>query len=483
MTSIRTFTLPLFVAAMLTSSPGHATVAGSFSTFMAKITGRSGTVSVGKGGTPIPTKPTQELTPGGGWAQAGNFGVAGGVQAADGFVIAGRGTMTIGNKSVEYAGRASLAKDSVIGGLLGCLSGHIAGCLIGAATPIALHWIANSGGRINSQSGELERKDPSVCTVAPCREYAGYLHEEYFSSITAACEHIAAGFQRGSKSLVYVSVGHTVDGDGFERCLIQSYESNGKPFKLIKQLLGKRTVAPADEEKWLPSSMDDIAPYMFKTPVEPGLVKELIDAGVPVIQREEGEVMPSPADARNKPALEVSPWAVEGPVETTGPKTERVLPDGTKISEQEKTGWSYEGDRITRGETKTTTTTTRPDGSVETETKETSKDDPFEPEPTDSALPEIPELYRRKYPDGMVGIYDDYKDRLKNTSLVQLASSLMPSAGSSGSCPSWPVNLNLSSWAAFGVHDVAPPCWIWDVAKAILILSALLLARALIFGG
>ncbi|MCY1248458.1 hypothetical protein D9M72_618930 [compost metagenome] len=95
----------------------------------------------------------------------------------------------------------------------------------------------------------------------------------------------------------------------------------------------------------------------------------------------------------------------------------------------------------------------------------------------------MPDLYVRKYPNGMEGIYDEYKDQLKNTSLVQLASQLMPQVGDGGTCPSWPLNMNLATWAAYGVHDVAPPCWIWGVAKAILILSALLLARALIFGG
>lgn len=59
----------------------------------------------------------------------------------------------------------------------------------------------------------------------------------------------------------------------------------------------------------------------------------------------------------------------------------------------------------------------------------------------------------------------------------------MPNVGDGGSCPTWPINLDLAQWASYGTYDVAPPCWIWDVAKAILILSALLLARSLIFGG
>jgi len=98
-------------------------------------------------------------------------------------------------------------------------------------------------------------------------------------------------------------------------------------------------------------------------------------------------------------------------------------------------------------------------------------------------MPPIPKLYERKYPNGMEGIWDDYGAQIKQTSLFSLAGKLMPSISDGGVCPTWPLNLDLADWAAYGTHDVAPPCWIWDVAKAILIFSALLLARALIFGG
>lgn len=83
----------------------------------------------------------------------------------------------------------------------------------------------------------------------------------------------------------------------------------------------------------------------------------------------------------------------------------------------------------------------------------------------------------------MEGVWNTYKDQLKNTSLGTLASKLMPNIPDGGTCPQWPINLDMAQWAAFGTHDVAPPCYIWGIAKAILVVSALLLARALIFGG
>lgn len=101
----------------------------------------------------------------------------------------------------------------------------------------------------------------------------------------------------------------------------------------------------------------------------------------------------------------------------------------------------------------------------------------------DVSLPEIPKLYERKYPDGLVGIWNQKSDQIKQTSAFTLAAQLMPTGLVSGTCPSWPLALDFSWWASYGEYDVAPPCWIWDVSKTIIIISALMLARSLIFGG
>ena len=104
-------------------------------------------------------------------------------------------------------------------------------------------------------------------------------------------------------------------------------------------------------------------------------------------------------------------------------------------------------------------------------------------EVNDSPLPDIPTLYERKYPDGLVGIWNQKSQLIKQASMFTLASQLMPTGLNAGACPAWQIELNFASWAAYGAHNVAPPCWIWDVAKTIILISALLLARALVFGG
>ncbi|MCT6717871.1 hypothetical protein [Acidovorax sp. K2F] len=102
---------------------------------------------------------------------------------------------------------------------------------------------------------------------------------------------------------------------------------------------------------------------------------------------------------------------------------------------------------------------------------------------TDQPLPPIPKLYERKYPDGLVGIWNQKSQLIKQSSTFTLAGQLMPTTLTVGACPSWVIPLNFGSWSSYGEYNVAPPCWIWDVAKTIIIISALMLARSLIFGG
>lgn len=103
-------------------------------------------------------------------------------------------------------------------------------------------------------------------------------------------------------------------------------------------------------------------------------------------------------------------------------------------------------------------------------------------EVTDKPLPDQPKLYEPKYPDGISGLWNSKLQEIKATPLFNLAPALLPNV-STGSCPSWKVDLSIDGWTNAGLQDVSPPCWVWDVAKLVIIASALLLARRLIFGG
>lgn len=153
--------------------------------------------------------------------------------------------------------------------------------------------------------------------------------------------------------------------------------------------------------------------------------------------------------------------------------------------------YTYQGNKVTVTNTTVTNITNNTTGQQQTtktdkapEIKNSDlKPDKVEDPATDTALGDVPKLYTPVYPRGIEGVWSDAKSAMAGTSLARIIPSLMPSVGSSGQCPTMPINLNLSRWANFGTVDVAPPCFLWDFGKVVIIMSALLLARGLVFGG
>lgn len=96
---------------------------------------------------------------------------------------------------------------------------------------------------------------------------------------------------------------------------------------------------------------------------------------------------------------------------------------------------------------------------------------------------EFGKLYEPKYPQGPVEVWKQSSAGIKNSGLGSLAMALMPKIGDGGSPPSWIVDFNFAPLGDLGTHDISPPGWLWDVLKAITILTALIVARRLIFGG
>lgn len=92
-------------------------------------------------------------------------------------------------------------------------------------------------------------------------------------------------------------------------------------------------------------------------------------------------------------------------------------------------------------------------------------------------------LYVPKYPDGPVKLWADKSAHLKTSGLGALASNLMPKVADGGTAPSWVVDFDFGPLGNLGSRDLAPEPWVWGVIRAITILSALILARRLIFGG
>ena len=147
---------------------------------------------------------------------------------------------------------------------------------------------------------------------------------------------------------------------------------------------------------------------------------------------------------------------------------------------------TYSGNSV-KSSTVTNTTTNITNNTTNittTETKtETVEDDSEEQSPTDAPLGDVPKLYEKKYPDGLLGVWDAKKAEFEQTSFFRMIDELTPKIGQAGSCPSWSIDLSWTPGGSMGVHELQPPCMIWPILKAIVIISALFLARALIFGG
>ncbi len=92
-------------------------------------------------------------------------------------------------------------------------------------------------------------------------------------------------------------------------------------------------------------------------------------------------------------------------------------------------------------------------------------------------MPEIPVLYTPRFPDGLIGVWNTRKTQLLDTSLFQIIPSIMPDIADGG-CPQWSIPALYG-----GQWDMSIPCNVWYFIRLIIIITALLLARRLIFGG
>lgn len=100
----------------------------------------------------------------------------------------------------------------------------------------------------------------------------------------------------------------------------------------------------------------------------------------------------------------------------------------------------------------------------------------------DTPLPPVPKLYERKYPDGLKGVWNAKKLELQDTSVARLISNILPKGIGDGGCPRWEIPVDVGFFN-YGVADVSIPCPYWSAIRVLMIIGALFLARALIFGG
>lgn len=181
-----------------------------------------------------------------------------------------------------------------------------------------------------------------------------------------------------------------------------------------------------------------------------------------------------------------NPPKIENPQPSQEKTTTKTNPDGSSETTTCRTNGTVQGNTLKLTESCTITKKDPQGNTTGTTTTNSDDADPVQPKEdysfSDQPLPAHPVLYERKYPDGLVGVWNSKKAELDTAPLVQLVSQLMPDVSSVGTCPNWSLDLDMGV-ANMGVWDVSPPCYVWDFAKVVIICSALLLARALVFGG
>lgn len=316
------------------------------------------------------------------------------------------------------------------------------------------------GFKLDNSSGELVVQKPSpgvVCTTAPCWQYRGNAlsSRPWDYNPVSACQ-----LHSSLSGASYVGI----SGSGASVYCHNSMTT----FLLMSQS------APPQVPTYTPSTIQELTDAIAAKsgwPTSSALGRATVDA------------------IKSGESLQVQPQTVTGPATSPGPvvRTVNNTDDTTKTSTTTH-HHTYAGPSVTT--TTTTTTVTINNITNEVIDSSTTTEEPVIPEdseesesaPVDTPLGAVPKLYDPKYPDGLVGVWNDKKEQLSATPLMSLLGELMPSVGSAGTCPVWSMTLDLG-FIAFGTHDLSVPCWIWEFAGLVIVLSALLLARSLVFGG
>jgi len=319
-------------------------------------------------------------------------------------------------------------------------------------------------------SVKYEKENPALCTVAPCYNYQ---YHAAISSIVSpvaltACQDLIAKYDRAGS---YRYSNASVDNFPPYGCYAKIINPNGT--------LNSERAGMAN------------ATLTTRNPDAPGTIpserQEFIDAiaaksGWPATSA----LSQALEDAAKATGEKVKPetLTLSGPATSPGTSSQTQKSDGSTETRTTTHNHTYNGNNVTTTNTTVvnnynpTTNITTTETTTETPPKEDEEPDY---EATDTPLPEQPKLYTPKYPGGLAKVWADRKSDFMSSPLLQLTSALTPNIPAAG-CPQFSVNLDLAV-VNFGSYNVGPPCYVWDFCKVVILVSALFLARALIFGG
>ena len=288
-------------------------------------------------------------------------------------------------------------------------------------------------------------------------------------------------YQGQNKYGTQVAGRYIVNRDAYSSCTPGKYIVDGKcvdnkPYKVMTEQ--ELFDALASQSGWPTSSALALA-GMLKYPDTRKILTPYPDNGVSLIGPPfvEGKTSTSTDTVQLVPGTNTP--AAPGATQTqTGTRTTT-----TKATHP----LTYTGNSVTHS-TVNNTTTSITNNTTNVTTTESGKiekveDDSDEQTPSDAPLPDLPQLYEKKYPDGLSGVWQTRIQEIKSSGLFALAGQLMPTSLNGGTCPSFNIDLSIGTWADYGTHEVPVPCSIWDTCKYILLVLTVASARRLVFGG
>lgn len=459
----------------------------------AAISGNSTTMGMGAGGTLVPvngisvlggTVPTTPVNLSG-WQTAGNFGVS---NAATGVTVGGNASARVGGVSVPVTVSSTAKMGSVAAALGRFVSKVSTPLVVGNAIFDLVKELNFDVVRQPDNSQQWFKKVGGVVCTSDCYEYyansvsgGGASGWSNYLTPEAACAKASSNYNaisvNGWSASVYTPVTIT-------SCTVKM-SSSGSSFTQTVAIT-RRSIPPYNTASTVPANPQEFIDAIANQsgwPSSSNLAKSVKDAIV------SGE------------KIDVNAPTVTGPATTPGQTSSTTNADGTTTTNTTTNKFNYSGDTITNTTTVVTTnnnpvtnvTTTTTTNTTNPTSEKSEPSDPCLTNPdrvgcaklgsiTDANLPGKPVLYTPKFPNGLSGVWDSRISAIKATPLFSLPANLMPNVASGGTCPVWMLPLNVGI-RDFGSYNVAPPCFIWDFGKFVIIVSALFLARRLIFGG
>ncbi|WHZ11205.1 MAG: hypothetical protein OJF60_001644 [Burkholderiaceae bacterium] len=368
--------LALAFVPLIGSAAGIPAGASAFERMIKRENGKQLIIDMNRGaGEAVSTVPTA----GAGWVVGANsgFGVSKAANVADGMVVQGTGQVAVlPGVVVPVTATTGISAADLVAGLKVAVG--VGASLVGGPWGVALlgtgavlDWLISSGGRVNPQTGQLERSSSDGAVQSTGFEYrssvsVGGQFTDFASTVQGACDLVSAKWPQYVNNPALTDVNAS---GGIGRCYFSGigYQPNTRRAASCSAGWWRTSDGQCVQDKpvvWLPSSMDDIAPYMQAVQPDPAVVPQLLGAGA---------------------SFQMGPLTISAPATVQGPTSTTINNDNSKTTTTTTYNITTSGDTITN--VSTNKTVTNQDAAGNTTSSSTTTTQPGDagdkPPPTD----------------------------------------------------------------------------------------------------